>query len=282
MAEPGVLTLAYVSAHPTDAARVLAGVPAAEAAALFAGLPARAAAPALAAMLPPRAARLLGVLDDDRALALLTAAGALGAVTILRHIPEPRRSYLLNGLSTTTAVASRLLLGYPEDTVGAWADPEILAFAPATSAGDALARARADPDAEASEVYVVAADGRLKGVVALPNLLRAPDITALAALMEPSPAMLQAAMPLSGALAHPAWQRTSVLPVVERDARLIGVLRAAKLHEAFALGSEVRKSESETTLAGLAAASYWDAVSGLVRSGLALLPPVKRVLPDER
>ena len=78
MAEAGVLTLAYVSAHPADAARVLETVPPAESAALFASLPARAAAPVLPAMLPPRAARVLGALDDEHALALLSAAGAQG------------------------------------------------------------------------------------------------------------------------------------------------------------------------------------------------------------
>ena len=56
MAEAGTLTLAFVSSHPVEAARVLEGLPGADAAALFASLPARAAAPALAAMLPAAAA----------------------------------------------------------------------------------------------------------------------------------------------------------------------------------------------------------------------------------
>jgi len=119
-------------------------------------------------------------------------------------------------------------------------------------------------------------------VVALPDLLRAPDTTSLASLMESGPGILPAAMPLSGALAHPAWRRASVLPVVERGERLIGVLRAARLHEALSQGGAVRGVESETTLAGLAAAAYWGAVAGLVQSGVALLPAVKRVLPDEQ
>ena len=42
MAEAQTLTLAFVSSHPADAARVLEGLPAADAAALFASLPARA------------------------------------------------------------------------------------------------------------------------------------------------------------------------------------------------------------------------------------------------
>ena len=134
MAEAGILTLTYVSAHPDDAARVLESISPAEAAALFTDLPARAAAPALVAMLPPRAAELLGALDDGRALGLLTAAGPQGAVAILRHIAEPRRSQLLQGLPTTTAVASQMLLGFSEDTIGAWTDPAMLALGIVASA----------------------------------------------------------------------------------------------------------------------------------------------------
>jgi hypothetical protein len=34
-------------------------------------------------------------------------------------------------------------------------------------------------------------------------------------------------------------------------------------------------------LAGMVARSYWDTVSGLLGAGLNILPPVKRVLPEE-
>jgi Mg/Co/Ni transporter MgtE len=281
VADPGVLTLAYVSAHPADAARVLETVPAAEAAALVASLPARAAAPVLASMLPPRAARVLGALDDERALALLGAAGAQGAVTMLRHIAEPRRTRLLEGLSTATAVASRLLLGFPEDTVGAWADPAVIAVPESSAAAETLQRMRADPDAHAAAVYVVAADGRVKGAVALPDLLRAPPTATVAALMSET-ATLPAAMPLGAALSHPGWRRASRLPVVERGERLIGVLHAAKLDQALSLREDSHRRHDGTTLAGLAAAGYWDAVSGLVRIGLASLPPLERILPEKR
>src|SRR5688572_13241294 len=279
MAEAGVLTLAYVSAHPADAARVLETVAPAEAAALFASLPARAAAPVLAAMLPPRAARVLGALGDEQALALLSAAGAQGAVAMLRHVAEPRRTRLVEGLSTASALASRLLLGFPEDTVGAWVDPAVIGLAPSATVAEALERVRADPDAHAAEVYVIAADGRLKGAVALQDLLRAPSTSTLGALMSDAPA-LPAAMPLAAALAHPAWRRAAALPVVERD-RLIGALRAATLEQALSLREASEHRPGGTTLAAVAAAGYWDAVSGLAQLGLAALPRLQRILPED-
>ena len=280
MAEAQTLTLAFVSSHPADAARVLEALPAVDAADLFETLPARALAPVLTAMLSPAAARIIAVLDDRVALGLLAAAGVQAAVAILRHIPEPRRSRLIEGLSTATALASRLLLGYPEDTVGAWVNPETIALAPEVTAADALARVRSENDLEAGEIYVVGNEQILLGLIDLQVLLRAPPATALSALMRPAIASLPALMPLSGAAAHKAWRRTSVLPVVERGMRLVGVLHATQLAQAS--GSGVRRAEAgEDTLLGLVARGYWDTVSGLLTIGLNALPPTKRVLPGD-
>ena len=281
MADVETLTLAYVASHPSEAARVLEQRPAVEAAAVFTRLPARAMAPALAAMLPTAAARIVAALGDHVALGLLTAAGAQGAVAVLRHLPEPRRSRLVEGLPTATAIAARLLLGYPEDTVGAWADPQAVALAPALNAQDAFARVRGEPEGEAEWVYVVGEDQRLLGVVELATIVRAPDWRTLEALMHPPAATLPAVMPLAAAAAHPAWGRVSELPVVSRGERLIGTLRRSVLDEAIGRSGE-RGEEEGLSLAGFAARGYWDAVSGLVRAFLALLPRAGRVAGNDR
>jgi len=281
MADVETLTLAYVASHPSEAARVLEQRPPFEAAAVFARLPARAMAPALAAMLPTAAARVIAALGDHVALGLLTAAGAQGAVAVLRHLPGPRRSRLIEGLPTTTALAARLLLGYPDDTVGAWADPQVVALAPALDAQDAFARVRAEQEGEAEWVYVVGEDQRLLGVVDLATLVRAPDWRTLDALMHPPAATLSAVMSLAAAAAHPAWGRVSELPVVARGERLIGALRLSILEEALGR-SGGHGDEQGHTLAGFAARGYWDAVSGLVRAFLALLPRAAPVARNDR
>lgn len=279
MAEAGTLTLAFVSSHPVDAAKVLERLSVADAAALFTNLPARAAAPVLEAMLSPAAARILVALDDQAALGLLSATGVQSAVAMLRHVREPRRTTLIEGLSTTTALASRMLLGYPDDTVGAWADPEAIVVGSDTATGEALARVRGNPGLEANEIYVVDESQRLQGIVGLQVLLRAHETMSLAALMRPPAGVLPVAMPLSGAAAHPAWKQTNIMPVVERGDRFIGVLHAAKLAETLSRGHSGHTDTPDETLSGMLARGYWDTVSGLLRVGLAVLPPAQPVLP---
>ncbi len=281
MADGETLTLAYVASHPSDAARVLEQRAPSEVAALFARLPARAAAPALAAMLPTAAARIVSATGDHVAMGLLTAAGAQAAVGVLRHLPEPRRSRLIEGLPTATALAARLLLGYPEDTVGAWADPQVVALAPTLSAEAAVDRVRAEAEGEAHGVYVVGEDQRLLGVVDLAGLLRAPDWRSIDLLMSPPRATLSAVMPLRAAAEHPAWAQATELPVVARGERLIGALRLSVLQQV--LGKAAGRADvDEITLAGFAAQGYWDAVSGVLRAFVGLLPRAGPVMRRER
>ena len=282
MAEPEALTLTYITAHPSEAARVLERMPGADAAALFATVPARAGAPVLTAMLPSAAARILLSLHDEPALALLTAAGVQAAVTVLRYIPEPRRSRLLEGLPTATAVASRVLLGYPDDSVGAWADPDIIMLVPETRVNDVLARVRGGDEKKVDQVYGVDNEQRLIGIVDLLELLRVPDSTTLASVLHKPLAMLNAMTPLTGAATQRGWQLSSVLPVVERDGRLIGVMHRATLARAMARSRATTQPANDVTITGVLTRGYWDAASGLAEASLWLLPPAKPVMPEDK
>lgn len=282
MADPSALSIAYLTAHPGDAARVLERLPTPEAAALFERVPARVGVAVLAAMLPAASARVIGALDDGHALGLISSATTHAAVGLLRHVPEPRRSTLVDALPTAMALASRLLLGYEEDTLGAWADPELIALTPDTRAAEALARMRSADAPPVSEVWIVAADQRLIGVVDLPALLRAPEAGTLGMLMREAPAALSAVAPVSSATAMRGWERSPLLPVIERGGRLIGVLRRETLARALARFRGPSRSPDDGTVAGLIARGYWQAFTGLVQASLALLPAARRVLPEDK
>lgn len=282
MADAENVTFAFLDGHPAEAARVIETLPSVDAAALFQTLSPRLGAPVLSAMLPPAAARILVRIDEPQALALLSAASTQTTVGVLRHIGEPMRSRLLASLPPATGVATQLLLGFPDDAVGAWTDPDVIALGSTLSAQEALSHIRTSDAPEVDTIYVTDASRHLHGEVALPALLRAPDATPLAALMQPASVTLSAMMPVGSALSLGAWQRAASLPVVDRDKRLLGVLRRARLAQAARERSRPgRAHEGDASLAGLFAGSYWAVVSGLIGATLALLPHVKRVRPDD-
>ena len=271
------LSLAFMREHPALAARVLEALPAADAATVFERAPARLCAGVLAAMLPRQAAACLAVLPDARLLELLGPLGTQATVALLRHLAEPRRKALISGLPTGAALASTLLLGYTEDTLGAWADPEVVAFPADTPAGDAVARLGQSEGTHAA-IFVTAADRRLVGMVDLGDLLRAPATAAMATLMRRPAALLAAHAPLAGTLAHPAWQEASALPVVESGDRLVGIMTRDALARALRRAAPLADEQAaDAGLPAVLARGYWQAISGLLGSGLALLPRVAPV-----
>ena len=270
------LSLAFMRGHPVQAARVLETLPADAAAALFDRVPARLGAAVLAAMLPQRAARCIDALEDPRALELLAPMGTQPTVAVLRHLPEARRRLLISGLPTAAALASTLLLGYAEETLGAWADPDVVVLQAETRAGDALERTRLAHSPHA-QVFVADGERRLAGVVDLAALLRAPVGATLATLMRRPGAVLTAHAPLSGTPAHPGWEHSSVLPVVEPGERLVGVMTRDALTRALRRAAEAPTPAVQATLPVLFARGYWQALSGLVEASLGLLPRVPPV-----
>lgn len=272
MADPDTLTHAFLAAHPADAARVLERLSAAEAAALFDRVPARLGAPVLAAMLPSIAARALVMLAPPRAAEVIAALGPQAAVAVLRHIAEPRRTPLLDALPTAAALACRALLGYPEDSIGAWVDPDAATLPPDLRAADAMEQLRRSESALAAEIYVVGPEQRLDGVVALAALLRAPPTASVSALMERPPQTLPAVTPLAAAAGHPAWRLAAVVPVVERGAHFIGVLHRHTLEQVLARDAGGREPVGAASLLGGIAAGYWRAVAGLLQTGISVLP----------
>ena len=259
--------------HPAQAARVLEALPPEEAATLFARTPARLGGAVLAAMLPQSAARCVARLDEEHALELLSSIGAQPIVAVLRYLDETRRRELLKGLPTGAALASSLLLGYGEDTLGAWADPDVVLLPADTRAGDALMRLR---QATLTHELIVVADAerKLAGLVTLGQLLQAPEAATLATLMRPPVAVLAAHAPLSSSAAHPGWRHSSLLPVVQPGDRIVGVMTRDALVRAQRQAAPPPADVEDAQLPELFARGYWQALSGLIQTALVLLPPV--------
>lgn len=277
MADSGALTLVFLASHPSEAARVLERIPAQDAAQFLATVPPRVGAPVVASMLPPAAARVLGMIENREALALLAHAGVQAAVSIIRYVPQPRQLELVQGLPTVISVASKLLLGYSEDTVGAWVDPQIIAIGAEVGASDALARVRDGDETQIDRIHVVDHMQRLVGLVDLHELLRAPQTSSLATLMHKPGVVLSALASIIGAAAQRGWEDSSSLPVVEGSGRLIGVLTKSMLARALVRRRKPAPVDDETTLAALFARGYWNGVSGLATAVVELLPAAKPI-----
>ncbi len=286
MSEAGLeaLTLAFLRTHPRDAALMLESAPFEDALRLLGSAPARIAAPVLEQLPPGAAAQVLLGLDLERAESLLTPLSTQSRVQILRHVPVAQRARFLDGLPAHLAVAARLLLGYPDDSVGSQADPDVVTADVSLMTRDALELLRhAAPRVD--RVFAIDNRGRLVGWVRLPALLRAAPAAPLSAsLVEDSP-LLPAASPLSGARAHPGWLDDSTLPVVDRGRRLVGVLTRDSLERAARDARRGTENLDEPSMTAVLARGWWHSVSAIAQSLLPLLPKTPRLAElgdDER
>lgn len=281
MADAHSLTLAFVTAHPAEAARILERLNPVDAAALFEHLPARVGAPVLTSMLPSVAARVITSLGMQNALSLLSGTGTQTTVAILRQIPEATRNQLVDALPTATAMASRLLLYYPDDSVGAWIDPDIVMFPPETTVSEAIARIAAGNEHQVEQVFTVDREQRLTGAVSVHELLRAGSSTMLVNISRKPQTVLSASATISGISRRRGWQQSPSIPVTDRNAQLIGVLRRSALDRALARGERLLQPEPDQPLGALLANKYWNAFSVLADAAVSALPQAKPIAPDE-
>ncbi len=273
------LSLEFMRGHPYQAAQVLESLTNEDAAELFNHAPARVAAVVLSNMLPYRAANCLALLTDERALELLAPMGTQPTVTVLRYVPESRRRLLIAGLPTAISVASSMLLGYAEDTVGAWVDPDVVMLSADTHVEHALDRMRKGDSDEYPLMFVVDSERHLVGLVNIGVLLKASAGTLLGTIMQRPSHILMAHAPLAATPAHPGWEGCSMLPVVERNGRLVGMMTRDALTRALRRSVPTYKDEEENvSLSQLFARGYWHTLSGLLESGLTLLPKVSPIM----
>lgn len=267
------LSTAFSESHPADAARVLETLPPPDTAAFIGELVPRIAAPILRQMGPPYAARAVALLEHSHVAALIQLMGPQPAARLVQLLPHEQQLPLLAHLPVATSIAIRLLIGYPRGTCGAHMDPWPLALAPEMTAGDALEQIRKFEGEISDCLFVSNGQRKLAGVLSPGDLLRASPRETLSAIMRPAVHKVAALASATIVADHPGWEEFHVLPVMERENRLVGALHRRAL--SVALATPVARSEP--SVASGVFAAYWQVVSALTEVAVGALPPIPPV-----
>jgi len=224
------LALAFLQSHPPSAAEILEQQSMADVAAFLRDVPHSYAAPVLERMLPQYTARLCLHLEPGIAAGFLSRMEISLATVILRHVDTSLQQSLLDLLPEKTAIACRLMLNYAEDQVGAWMEVHVAALPLDCTVKDALERLGLDESLMDSEsICVVDREGSLHGLLHVTRLLRAGPETPVTALMHKHPHVIAGRTSLASAANHGGWISTDILPVINRNHKLVGMLRHVDL-----------------------------------------------------
>jgi len=222
MTEPGPITLAYLAAHPHDAARVMETLDPAELAEFIAGVPVRLAAPSLAALAPWRTARCLAAVPPETAGALVEALPADRRAPCLRAMNGPAREAILERTPARLARTLRHQIGYPSALVGSVMVADMVTVPVDATIGEARDAVRAADGNDAVQVYLVDAGGKPAGIVPVAVLLTADTALPARELSDRDFSTISAETPLSQVRTDRGWYGHPERPVVDARRRLVG------------------------------------------------------------
>ncbi len=157
---------------------------------------------------------LVGELDVDDAVDLIQELEPNERQKVLLHVPEDERKEV------------EKLLKYPENTAGGLMTTEFLAINDGATVKEALDRIKADKEIEnglLSQIFVTDSDGKLKGVVSVSELLKAPEDEKLGKLAKPIESVPATMDQEEVARMVEKYDLFSV-PVIDEQGRLVGVI----------------------------------------------------------
>ncbi|WP_066299961.1 magnesium transporter [Arthrobacter luteolus] len=170
-------------------------------------------------------ADLVSGLQDAQVAEVFAALSPDDRVALLDELPASVANRLILGLSEKDRALTTMVLGYPQGAVGRYMSPQFVTTHPGTTAGQALARVRAQlDDAESIYTIPVTDDSRhLVGVVSLRDVLRAEETDLVSELMK-DPISAPATLDAEEAARYCADAKVLVLPIVDAENRLVGIL----------------------------------------------------------
>jgi magnesium transporter len=231
--------------YPDDAARLIETTPDAETAALLQGESPDVVVTILRRLTPDRAARIVGALPDDMVRRVLVLLNPNQAAALMARLGEEERARCLATLDHALAEELRELSAYPADTAGGLMDPRVTSFRPDATVRDVVRRIRRFRDRRISEVFLVDADSKLVGAVALQDVVLSSSDTPLSTLVQEVPSV-QAVASREEVVQTLQDCRLQSLPVVDFDGRLLGVLRHRELIQV----AQERSTASAVTMVG--------------------------------
>ncbi|HET8568222.1 MAG TPA: magnesium transporter [Candidatus Limnocylindria bacterium] len=210
-------------------------------------LPPKRAAEVLHSLAAREAAAAVAALEGDALRRVMAALPRDRAAQIIAALEGEARERVVAALPRRLAARIEEQLRYPDDTAGALMDKRLTFFRFDLTVSEALDRIRTFREKEFDPIYVVDERHRIVGAVPLVDIVTARLDARLGDLVRGGqPAMVIVSASRDEIVEYMRERKVTVLPVVDGDRRLVGVLRQSTLMDA----AEAVATESVQTMVG--------------------------------
>ncbi|MDR1124148.1 MAG: hypothetical protein LBL61_06145 [Elusimicrobiota bacterium] len=220
----------FLEASPKEAAQTLEALPLSEAVFWASSLKARGIIAALENMAPQKAAVLLRRLPFKQAAHIILNLNSLRAGELFAALPPHYKQKLAADMEPAQAKNLEAVLSYPQGSAGRLMGGGYFIFKTEAKAKDIILKLKTLPKNKIPFcVYINDKSGRLAGIVKTAELALYSQEAAAGAIMNRAFEKLAAAEPAQAAQAKFTAAGAPVLPVLDAEGSLVGVLTAARV-----------------------------------------------------
>ncbi|MBF0431682.1 MAG: hypothetical protein HQK83_10410 [Fibrobacteria bacterium] len=173
---------------------------------------------------------------------LLSAFPPEALSRILLSLGKAERRVLLSGCQEHTKSVLQRLLRYPDGSAGALMDSTILVLNGDTGIAAARKQVKTSTITASKYLFITDRDGRLTGVCSVLELFRESSSSLVNDIARKPVMKIPAHSDSEAIVSHPGWQYYHVLPVVDYEDNILGILKYRKLYE-FGLKEKPQSNE---------------------------------------
>ena len=223
-----ISNLALENLHPADLADIVEELSPEERGAIFETIDSEAAADALSEVEPKMQASILESLETEKAAEIVEEMAPDEAADALAELEEATSEEILEEMDVEPKAEVRELLEFEEDTAGGMMNTQYIALHENATVTDALDALKGNEDLleNLNTLFLIDAEGRLRGAIALGRLFFAAGSTALKELTTGT--LIQVSVDQKQDRVTELFDKYNLLtlPVVDSEGKLAGAITA--------------------------------------------------------
>ena len=223
-----ISNLALENLHPADLADIVEELSPEERGAIFEAIDSEAAADALSEVEPKMQASILESLETEKAAEIVEEMAPDEAADALAELEEATSEEILEEMDVEPKAEVRELLEFEEDTAGGMMNTQYVALHENATVTDALDALKGNEDLleNLNTLFLIDAEGRLRGAIALGRLFFATGSTALKKLTTGT--LIQVSVDQKQDRVTELFDKYNLLtlPVVDSEGKLAGAITA--------------------------------------------------------